>query len=69
MWTKKPGEEKAEKPLALKEGSTVEDVANVLHKDFKKFKFAKIWGSGKFQGQRVARNYELKDGDTVEIYS
>ena len=31
------------------------------------FKFARIWGSGKFDGQRIPADYELEDGDIVEI--
>ncbi len=69
IWTKKPGEEKAVEPIALKKGSTVDHMAQLLHKDFADFKFAKIWGSGKFAGQRVSKDYELKHRDIVEIYS
>lgn len=65
--TKKPGDEAAKKPLALKKGSTVEDVAKTIHKDFVKLKYAKVWGSTKFAGQRVAKDYELKEGDVIEI--
>ncbi len=69
VWTKKPGEDKAVEPIALRKGSTVADLAENLHKDFKSFKFAKIYGSGKFDGQRVSRSYELQDDDVIEIYS
>ncbi len=70
IYTKKPGEdaEKSE-PLVLEKGSTTENVAKVLHKDFaSKLKYAKVWGSTKFPGQRVAKNYKLKNEDIVEIY-
>jgi hypothetical protein len=30
-------------------------------------KFARIWGSAKFEGMKVERNYVLKDRDIVEI--
>jgi len=69
VFTKKPGSKAAEKPMSLPLHATVEDAAKVLHKDFEKnFRYAKIWGSAKYPGQRVARDYELKTGDTVEIY-
>jgi len=70
IYTKKPGEsaEKSE-PLVLEKSSTTEDVAKVLHKDFAaKLKYAKVWGSTKFPGQMVAKDYELQNEDIVEIY-
>ncbi len=71
VYTKKPGEEAdMREPLVLKRGATVKDVAERLHKDFaRKLRYVRVWGSSKFPGQRVARGYELKDGDTIEIYS
>jgi hypothetical protein len=69
IFTKKPGEKPAEKPLALPEGSTIEDVAKILHQDFyKHLKYAKVWGSTKFPGQKVAKEYVVKTGDIVELY-
>lgn len=61
----------AEKPVILKSGATVKDVARIVHKDFvKKFKFAKIWGpSAKFKGQQTGLEHRLKDGDVVELYT
>ncbi|MCD6478611.1 MAG: 50S ribosome-binding GTPase [Candidatus Diapherotrites archaeon] len=69
VFTKKPGEKPAEKPLALPEGSTIEDIAKLLHQDFyKHLKYAKVWGSTKFPGQKVAKEYTVKTGDIVELY-
>ncbi|MEK6972670.1 MAG: GTPase [archaeon] len=69
IFTKKPSEEAAIEPLAIPENATVEDVAKIVHKDlYKKFKFARVWGSTKFAGQRVSKDYVLRDQDTVEIY-
>jgi small GTP-binding protein len=61
----------ADKPVILKQGATVEELAKIIHKDFvKKFKYAKIWGkSAKFEGQQVGLNHILKDKDVVEIYT
>jgi ribosome-interacting GTPase 1 len=61
----------AEKPIVLKQGATVKDLAEIIHKDFiKNFKYAKIWGtSAKFPGQTVGKEHELKDKDIVEIFT
>ncbi len=69
VYTKRPGHDAdMNEPLALPKGSTVLDVAQVLHKDFaKNLKFAKVWGSAKFEGQRVGPEYVLKNKDIVEI--
>ncbi|MDX9856228.1 MAG: GTPase [candidate division Zixibacteria bacterium] len=56
-------------PVVLPVGGTVEDAAMTIHKDFaEKLKFAKIWGQGKFDGQRVNRDHVLTDGDVVEFH-
>jgi ribosome-interacting GTPase 1 len=56
-------------PIILPIGGTVEDAAVILHKDFVfKLKFARIWGQGKFDGQRVHRDFRLSDGDIVEFH-
>lgn len=69
VFTKKPNQEPdLTEPLILKKNSTVEDLAIQLHKElYKNLKYAKVWGSTKFAGQRVSKDYELKDKDTVEI--
>ncbi|MDI3502567.1 MAG: hypothetical protein PWR13_691 [Archaeoglobi archaeon] len=56
-------------PMILKKGSTVEDVAERLHRDFvEKFRYAMVWGSSvKYPGQRVGKNHVLHDGDIVTI--
>lgn len=58
-----------EQPLVLDRGSMVEDAALLLHKDWtRKIKYALLWGSGKFDGQRVGRDYALVDGDVIELH-
>ena len=32
-------------------------------------KFARIWGSGVFDGQQVGPDHELADGDVIELHS
>jgi len=69
IYTKQPNGDIAEKPLILKKGSTVYDVARSIHRDFvEKFLYAKIWGpSAKYPGERVGLNHVVEDGDIVEI--
>ncbi len=57
-----------DRPFILKRGNTVLDFAGQVHKDFpNKLKSALVWGSSKFDGQAVARDYVLEDGDIVEL--
>jgi ribosome-interacting GTPase 1 len=70
VYTKIPGKEPdLTEPVILKKGSTVGDVALSIHKDFvAKLRYAKIWGSGKFDGQMVKRDYPLSEGDVIELH-
>jgi uncharacterized protein len=67
----KPQGQKADlkEPLIVRKGSTVEDVAGKLHRDFlKNFRHAKIWGrSVKFPGQKVGLDHVLEDKDILRI--
>ena len=57
-------------PFVLKQGSTVEDVAAKIHKDFvKNLKLARVWGEAVFDGQAVGRDYVLREGDVVELHN
>ncbi len=69
VYTKAPGmKADLEQPIVLKRGSTVEDVAQSIHKDFHaKLKYAQLWGSGKYDGQKVKREHILEDGDVIEL--
>jgi len=69
VYTKKPGQ-KADMsdPLVLEKGTTVKVAAKQIHKSIsKELKSAKVWGSTRFPGQNVARDYVLKDRDIVEF--
>lgn len=70
VYTKIPGKEPdLTEPVILKKGSTVGDVALSVHKDFvAKLRYAKIWGSGKFDGQMVKRDYLVNEGDVIELH-
>lgn len=69
VYTKERNKQPEKKPIVVKKGSTVKDIAERIHKDFvKHFKFAKIWGkSAKFPGEKVGLEHKLEDGDIVEI--
>jgi len=70
VYTKRIGHEPDfTNPIILPEGSSIAQAALSLHKDFKrKLQFAKIWGSSKFDGQKVKNNFILADGDIVEFH-
>jgi ribosome-interacting GTPase 1 len=70
VYTKTPGS-KADltDPMVLEKGSTLEEAAEALHKDFyQNLKYAVVWGSGKYDGQRVSKGHVLQDGDIVEFH-
>ncbi len=70
VYTKVPGKEAdLSEPVILKKGSTIDDVALSVHKDFAaKLRYAKVWGSGKFDGQMVKRDYRVSEGDVIELH-
>ena len=66
IFTKPIGGPPSKKPILLKKGSTVRDVAARIHRDFlSMFKYAKLWREGKIF--RVGLDFKVKDGDIVEI--
>ena len=69
VYTKAPGKKPdMESPFILEVGATVLDAAAAVHKDFaNQLKAARLWGSGKFDGQQVQRDYVLHDGDIIEL--
>lgn len=70
VYTKIPGKKPdKDRPFVLPVGSTVMDVAGLVHKDFVfSLRFARIWGSGEFDGQCVQRDHVVKDGDVLELH-
>jgi len=69
VYCKEPGKKPEKKALVLKKGSSVGDAAKKVHKDFVKyFKFARVWGSSKYSGEKVGMDYKLKDNDVLEIH-
>ena len=70
VYTKTPGNKPdLTDPIILNRGSTLEDAAAAVHKDFAaKLKFARIWGSGKHDGVMAKRDHILQDGDVIELH-
>jgi hypothetical protein len=70
VYTRAPGKDPDLKsPFVLPRESTLEDLAEKIHKDFKeKLKYAKVWGKTVYDGQMVQRDYVLQDGDVAEIH-
>lgn len=69
VYAKPPGKEPdLATPFTIPVGSTILDLAGIIHKDFLfHLRYARVWGSAKFDGQRVEKNYILKDRDIVEL--
>jgi hypothetical protein len=56
-------------PFVLREGATVGTLATQIHKDIaQNMKFARVWGTQTFDGQRVIADYPLHDKDVVEVH-
>jgi hypothetical protein len=70
VYTKAPGRPPAtNRPFALRRGQTVEDVAELVHKDFaRSLKYARVWGKSGFNGQHVGRKHPVADGDVIELH-
>ena len=69
IYTKAPGKAADfSHPVSLPRGTTLLEAAEVIHKDFAaKLKYARVWGAGKFEGQRVHRDYTVQEGDVIEF--
>jgi small GTP-binding protein len=71
VYTKLPGKPPDRtKPFTIPIGGTVLDLAREIHRDFEQtLKFARVWGTGVFEGQTVKRDHELHDADVVELHA
>ncbi len=71
VYTKAPGKKAERKdPFVLARGSTVLDLAGVVHRDLAAdLKFAKVWGGVRADGLMVGRDFVLDDGDIVELHA
>ena len=51
-------------------GSTVEDVARLVHRDIAAdLKYARMWGHSDFDAQQVGRDHIVEDGDVLELHT
>jgi len=56
-------------PFTLPVGSTVMDLATDIHRQLaEKLKFARIWGTGVYDGQNTQRTHVLNDKDIIELH-
>ncbi|MGD1118737.1 MAG: GTPase [Dehalococcoidales bacterium] len=70
VYTKTPGAKPdMTDPIILARDSTLEMAATSIHKSFAlRMKYARVWGSGKFDGIMVKRDHVLQDGDIIELH-
>jgi ribosome-interacting GTPase 1 len=70
VYTRAPGgKPDFDDPIILEKGSTLEDAAEQVHKDFRAgLKYARVWGSGKHDGIMIKRDHILQDGDIIELH-
>jgi len=71
IYSRPPGREAdMTRPFILRRGSTLMEFAREVHRDFADhLKFARLWGHGKFEGQRINRDYLLQDKDVIELHT
>lgn len=69
VYSKEPGKPPDRtSPFVLRRGETVLDLAAKVHRDFPEhLQQARVWGSARFDGQAVRRDYALVEGDVVEL--
>src|SRR5262249_40566166 len=71
VYTKSPTKKEADydKPYTLKNGSTLLDVAELVHRDLaENLKGARVWGTHIHPGSTVRGDYVVHDKDVVEIH-
>ncbi len=70
IYAKPPGKPAdMNEPFTLPVGSTVMDLANDIHRQLaEKLKFARIWGTGVYDGQNAQRSHVLNDKDIIELH-
>jgi ribosome-interacting GTPase 1 len=71
VYTKTPGHAADKhRPLTLRRGQTVGDVARLVHQDLaRSLRHARIWGQSGFEGQQVGPDHCVADGDIVELHA
>jgi ribosome-interacting GTPase 1 len=71
IYAKEPGKRPdLNRPFVLPLGARVHDLALAVHKEIaERLKYARIWGSARFDGQQVDREHVLCDRDVVELHA
>ena len=66
---RRTGETDFEEPMVMREGATVADVCDKVHRGMRdEFRYAQVWGASvKFGGQRVGMSHRLSDKDVLTI--
>jgi ribosome-interacting GTPase 1 len=69
VYAKTPGKKPdLENPFVFRKGTTVIEMAREIHKDFEKnYRTARIYSEDKYNGQRVGKDFALRDGDIIEL--
>jgi ribosome-interacting GTPase 1 len=58
------------KPYVVKRGTTVIEMARIVHRDFHdNLKFARVWGHTKIDGLAVEKDHVLDDRDVIEFHT
>ena len=71
VYTKLPTHKEADfdQPFTIREGGTVHDVADLVHKELaSQLKHARVWGQGVHDGTVVKGDHVLHDRDIVELH-
>lgn len=72
VYTKLPQKKEADfdKPFTVKQGGTLLDIAELVHKDLAaNFKYARVWGTAVHEGSMMKGDYVVHDKDIVEIHA
>ncbi len=70
IFMKQPGKDAdLSEPMIMRRGTTISDVCTKIHKQIlKNLRFARVWGSSRFPGQKLGLSYKLKDGDILQLH-
>jgi len=70
VYTKLPGKPPdLAQPYTFPVGATVLDAVRSVHRELvEQLKYVRLWGSGKFDGQKVPADHVLQDRDIIEIH-
>ena len=71
VYTKEPGKDPSPRPLVVKKGTRVIEIAQKIHSYlYENFKYAKVWSKYlPYSPQKVGPDYILQDEDIVEIHA